>query len=306
MRRPSATRPRRRCVLTVRAAAAGRTVSARRATGRDRSRRRSAAADRLVRPASRRAPPARRSSCAPGMTSFDQRIALVTGASGGIGRRIAERPAGSGARVALHYGSRAQAAEELAAALPGAAAFGADMRDPHAPDRLIDAVESELGPIDVLVANHGLSRPARFEQVDAAAFDETLAVNLRAPFLLARRVLPGMSARGYGRVLFLSSVAGFTGGVVGPHYAASKAGLHGITHFLARRVAADGVTVNALAPALIADTGMLPGPAGELARRIPVGRLGRPEEVADLVAAVVRNGYLTNQVLSVDGGLHPR
>jgi 3-oxoacyl-[acyl-carrier protein] reductase len=238
--------------------------------------------------------------------SFDQRIALVTGASGGIGQRIAERLAVAGARVALHYGSRAQAAEQLAEALPGAAVFGADMLDPQAPDRLIDAVESELGPVDVLVANHGLSRPARFEQVDAAAFDETLAVNLRAPFLLARRVLPGMSARGYGRVLFMSSVAGFTGGVVGPHYAASKAGLHGITHFLARRVAADGVTVNALAPALIERTNMLPGDPGALATMVPVGRLGRPEEVADLALAVLRNPYLTNQVISLDGGMHPR
>jgi|SRR6478609_1102916 3-oxoacyl-[acyl-carrier protein] reductase len=240
------------------------------------------------------------------MTSFEKRIALVTGASGGIGRRIAERLAGAGARVALHYGSRATPAEELAAALPGAAAFAADMRDPEAPDRLVDAVETELGPIDVLVANHGLSHPARYEQVDAAAFDETLAVNLRSPFLLARRTLPGMAARGFGRLLFMGSVAGFTGGIVGPDYAASKAGLHGLTHFLARRVASEGVTVNAIAPALIERTSMLPGDPGALATMIPVGRLGRPEEVADLALAVLRNAYLTNQVISLDGGMHPR
>jgi 3-oxoacyl-[acyl-carrier protein] reductase len=240
------------------------------------------------------------------MTGFEQRIALVTGASGGIGRRIGERLAVAGARVALHYGSRATPADELAAALPGAAAFAADMADPQAPERLIDTVEAELGPIDVLVANHGVSHPARFEQVDAAAFDETLAVNLRSPFLLARRVLPGMAERGFGRVLFMSSVASFTGGIVGPHYAASKAGLNAITHFLARRVASDGVTVNALAPALIERTSMLPGDPGALATMVPVGRLGRPEEVADLAIAVLRNAYLTNQVISLDGGMHPR
>ncbi|MEV4804633.1 SDR family oxidoreductase [Nonomuraea sp. NPDC049421] len=113
-----------------------------------------------------------------------------------------------------------------------------------------------------------------------------------------------MAARGFGRVLFVSSVAGFTGGIVGPHYAASKAGLHGLVHFLAPRVAADGVTVNAVAPALIADTAMLP--AGAEPGRLPVGRFGRPEEVADLAMAVLRNGYLTDQVISVDGGAYPR
>ena len=158
----------------------------------------------------------------------------------------------------------------------------------------------------MLVANHGRSQVARFEEVGAADFDAMLAVDLRAPFLLARRTLPGMTERGFGRVLFMSSVAGLTGGIVSPHYAASKAGLHGLTHYLARRAAGDGVTVNALAPALIEDTGMLPGDPGALATMIPVGRLGKPEEVADLALAILRNGYMTNQVVSLDGGMHPR
>ena len=141
--------------------------------------------------------------------------------------------------------------------------------------------------------------------MSAEDFDEMLAVNLRAPFLLARRTAPGMRDRGWGRILFVSSIAGLTGGIVGPHYAASKAGLHGVTHHLAPRLAAHGVTVNAIAPALITQTGMLPGEPEELKQRIPVGRLGTPEEVADLALAVLRNGYLTNQVLGLDGGLHP-
>lgn len=115
-----------------------------------------------------------------------------------------------------------------------------------------------------------------------------------------------MAERGFGRVLFISSVAAFTGGVVGPHYAAAKAGLHGLTHSLAARFAHSGVTVNALAPALIADTGMLPGEPDELRQRVPVGRLGRPGEVADLAVAVLRNAYLTNQIISLDGGIYPR
>ena len=207
--------------------------------------------------------------------------------------------------MAVHYSANQDAAEAVANEI-GAQTFEADLRDPEAPDRLIDAVEAKLGPVEVLAANAGLSRPAPYEEVDAAAFDETIAVNLRAPFLLARRVLPGMRERRCGRILFTSSVAALTGGIIGPHYASSKAGLHGLTHFLASRTAADGVTVNTIAPALIEDTGMLPGDPCELARRVPVGRLGRPAEVADLMIAILRNGYLTNQVISLDGGIHPR
>jgi 3-oxoacyl-[acyl-carrier protein] reductase len=238
------------------------------------------------------------------------RTALVTGASGGIGAELSRRLADAGAAVALHYASNKAAATALAAEIGTAGGrartFGADLGDASAPERLVGEVERELGPVDVLAANAGLSRAGTWEDVDAEAFDETLAVNLRAPYLLARRVLPGMRERGYGRILFTSSVAAVTGGIVGPHYASSKAGLHGLTHFLASRVAADGVTVNAIAPALIEDTGMLPGDPGELTQVVPVGRLGKSAEVADLALAMLRNGYLTSKVVMLDGGIHPR
>jgi 3-oxoacyl-[acyl-carrier protein] reductase len=240
---------------------------------------------------------------------FTGRVALVTGGSGGIGAELSARLAAAGAAVAVHYLGNRDAAETVAAGIVEgggrAAAIRADLREPDAPERLIGAVEGGLGPVDVLAANAGLSRQGSYEDVDAAAFDETIAVNLRAPYLLARRVLPGMRERGYGRILFTSSVAALTGGIVGPHYASSKAGLHGLTHFLATRVARDGVTVNAIAPALIEETGMLPGDPGQLSERVPVGRLGTPREVSDLALAMLRNGYLTNQVVSVDGGIHP-
>jgi 3-oxoacyl-[acyl-carrier protein] reductase len=242
--------------------------------------------------------------------TFAGRVALVTGASGGIGTRLAERLAGEGAAVARHYAHRAEAVEELAQQLLAAGAktkaIGGDFEDPATPDRVVAEVEASLGPVDILCANHGFAAPAHYEDVDAEAFDRTMAVNLRAPFLLARRVLPGMIDRGWGRILFTSSVAGFTGGMVGPDYGASKAGLHAITHFLASRVAPDGVTVNAIAPALVEDTNMLPGDRGTLANRIPVGRLGRPEEVADLAVAILRNGYMTSKVVGLDGGLYAR
>ena len=242
-------------------------------------------------------------------TGFKGRVALVTGGSGGIGAALCARLAGEGAAVAVHYASQRAAAERVAGEIVErggrAAVFGADLRDATAPALLLAEVERELGAIDVLAANAGMARTRTIDEVDAAAFDESIAVNLRAPFLLARGVLPGMLERRFGRILFTSSVAGFIGGVISPDYAASKAGLHGITHFIAGRVARQGVTVNAIAPALIADTAMLPGDPAELAARIPVGRLGTPAEVADLALAILRNGYMTSQVVSVDGGIYP-
>jgi 3-oxoacyl-[acyl-carrier protein] reductase len=237
------------------------------------------------------------------------RIALVTGASGGIGSAICRRLADDVAGIAVVYGTNSKLAKALAAEIVSgggtAQVFGCDMADPVAPERLIDDVEAALGPVEILVANHGLARQARYEDMDAATFDHTLAVNLRAPFLLARRALPGMRERGFGRVLFISSVAAFRGGVIGPDYASSKAGLHGLAHFLAGRVAADGVTVNVLAPGFV-DTAMLPGDPRLLANATPVGRVGRPEEVADLAVAILRNGYVNSQVFSIDGGMYPR
>jgi 3-oxoacyl-[acyl-carrier protein] reductase len=238
------------------------------------------------------------------------RVVLVTGGSGGIGAALCRRLAAEDMAVAVHYRDRddiAQAiADDIIAQGGRACAIAADLLVPRASEMLIDAVEGELGPVDVLVANHGLAHRGSFDEIDAGAWDETLAINLRAPYLLARRVLPGMLARSWGRVLFVSSVAGFTGGIVGPHYAASKAGLHGLTHHLASRVAAAGVTVNAIAPALIEHTDMLPDDPGFLARAIPVGRMGRPGEVADMAVAMLRNEYLTSKVIALDGGMHPR
>jgi 3-oxoacyl-[acyl-carrier protein] reductase len=242
-------------------------------------------------------------------SGLNGRIALVTGASGGIGHAIGQALAAEGMTVALSYGAHADPAERLAediAASGGQAiAIAADLGRRESPAELVDEVQARLGPIDVLVAAAGLGRRQTLEEVSIDDFDEMLAVNLRAPFLLAQQTATGMQERGFGRILFFSSVAAFTGGIVGPHYAASKSGLHGLTHFLASRLARSGVTVNAIAPALITETRMLPGDPEELRDRVPVGRLGRPQEVADLSLAMLRNAYLTNQVVLLDGGVYP-
>lgn len=237
------------------------------------------------------------------------RTALVTGASGGIGAELSRRLAQAGVAVAVHHRDsepQARAAADAVRAAGGrAAVVQADLADAAACGALVDRVEDELGPVDILAANAAMGDAAPWQEVDADLFDRMYAVNLRAPFLLARGVLPGMVERGFGRVLFTSSVAGLTGGIVGPHYAATKSALHGLTHHLAARVARDGVTVNAIAPALVADTRMLPGAPEELAARVPVGRLGTPAEVADLALAILRNGYVTSKVIGIDGGLYP-
>jgi 3-oxoacyl-[acyl-carrier protein] reductase len=241
--------------------------------------------------------------------SFRGRVALVTGGSGGIGQAISLALAAEGALVAVHYSRGRAAAEKVVGQITEqggrAVALEADLSSPATPGELVTATEQALGPIELLISNAGLGQRRTLEELTTAEFDQTLAVNLRAPFLLAQRVLPAMRDHGFGRSLFMSSVAGFTGGIVGPHYGSSKAGLHGLIHFLAAQFAADGITVNGLAPALIADTAMLPGDPAELAKRVPLGRLGRPAEVADLALATLRNAYLTNQVISIDGGTYP-
>lgn len=238
------------------------------------------------------------------------RVALVTGGSGGIGRAVSHQLAAAGVEVAVGFCRNRDAAQQTVAEITEAggraAGVAADLGHLDGPGELISATEVALGPVDILVSNAGMGRIQPLDEITAMDFDEVLAVNLRAPFLLAQRALPSMAHRGFGRVLFMSSAAAFTGGIVGPHYAASKAGLHGLAHYLASRFASAGVTVNTLAPALITQTGMLPGDPEELRRQIPVGRLGSPGEVAGLALAILRNGYLTSQVISLDGGLYPR
>jgi 3-oxoacyl-[acyl-carrier protein] reductase len=240
--------------------------------------------------------------------AFAGRVALVTGATRGIGREIAMRHSHQGAAVAVGYGSDREAAERLAGELGNAVAVGGDLADAAVAGRLVDEAEAALGSVDVLVANAGVAPRIPFEEISLGAWDRVHAVNLRAPFLLAQRVAPGMRERGFGRILFVSSVAAYVGGFIGPHYASSKAGLHGLAYGFSKALAPHGVTVNVLVPALV-DTDMLPDdPAlrDEIRSWIPVGRFGRADEVAELGLAILANAYVTGQAISADGGVHPR
>jgi len=240
-------------------------------------------------------------------------VALITGASSGIGYATALRMAELGADIVIGYERKEQAAHALARHIRqmgrrAIVAYG-NLSEPGDVHTLVNKAESEFGPIDILVSNAGMGSQKRLEDITLEEWDLTIEVNLRAAFLLAQRITPGMRERHWGRVIFVSSVAAFTGGIVGPHYAASKAGLLGLMHSLAASLAPHGVTVNAVAPALVAETGMLPGGPGaeqELISRIPVGRLGKPEDVVEAIMLLVVNSYMTNHTLLVDGGMYPQ
>jgi 3-oxoacyl-[acyl-carrier protein] reductase len=241
-----------------------------------------------------------------GTAALDGRVALVTGGSGGIGRALAQRLAGAGCRVGVTFASGASRAADGVAAIEAAGgqaiAVPADLTDPSAGLRAIDAVEDRFGPVDVLASNAGVAvRVADIGEVDAALLERTLAVNLVAPFLQVQRLAPAMAERGFGRILVTSSLAAITGGVVGPHYAASKAALHGLVTWVAARYASRGVTANALAPALIAGTEMLPVAADRPPQ--PIGRFGTVDEAAGAAMAMLTNGYVTGKVWTLDGGL---
>jgi len=248
-------------------------------------------------------------------------VVLITGASGGIGAATAIRLAKPSPHfkvkaIAIHYNSNRELAEDVLAKVQEAnpdvrvQVFQADMAVSQKIQGLHDDVVREFGPINVLFANagttNGKSGPTgSLENVTLADFEATWRVNTLAPFQLTQLVVPSMVEKGFGRVIYCSSVAALTGGVVGPHYASSKSALHGMIHFLAMKYAKNGVTFNGIAPALIEDTTMLPQGSDELRARIPVGRLGKPEEVASIVQLMVENGYVSNKVWAVDGGWHP-
>jgi 3-oxoacyl-[acyl-carrier protein] reductase len=236
---------------------------------------------------------------------IDGRVALVVGASSGIGRGIAAALAAEGARVAI--ASRSRERIEAAAAEIGATGLVWDTGDLDGAPALVDAVERALGPVDILVCNTGGPPPGAdplgFDRRQWEAAHRSL---VQAPLALVAAVVPGMRERGWGRILFVSSLSAFNGGFVGPHYAAAKAGQIGLMHSLAGTLAPHGVTVNTIAPALIATDGVPASSRPELTQAIPVGRRGQPEEVADLALAIIRNAYLTAQTILIDGGIHPR
>jgi 3-oxoacyl-[acyl-carrier protein] reductase len=242
-----------------------------------------------------------------GLSEIVGRIALVTGGSRGIGRAIALALAGAGADVAVNFQRREKEAEEVCGIIKALGrrclAVKADVSRAEEVARLTATVERELGPIAILVNNAGIARPRGLGEVTEELWDETIRVNLKSCYLVTEAIWPGMRDRRWGRIINLSSTAAQVGGVVGPHYAASKAGILGLTHSYASRLIKDGVTVNAICPALVI-TDMVSESIRARPELIPVGRLGTVEEVAEAALMLAGNGYMTGQTIQVNGGLY--
>jgi 3-oxoacyl-(acyl-carrier-protein) reductase len=246
------------------------------------------------------------------MSDLTGNACIVTGGSRGIGRAIALELGRRGASVAVGYAHDADAAEavvhEIATSGSEAYAFGCDVQDPSAIESAVADVLQRFGKIDVLVNNAGITRDRSLAKMSPAEWDAVLQTNLSSVFHVTARVLPHMVSAGHGRIISISSVIGIHGNFGQANYAAAKAGIIGFTKSAAIELAKKGITVNAIAPGFI-ETEMIAAMPEEvrarILERIPMGRFGRPEEIAQAVAFLVTNGdYITGQVITIDGGLY--
>lgn len=237
--------------------------------------------------------------------NLGNRTALVTGASRGIGRAIALMLAEAGADVAVNYRARAEEARAVVETIRTmgrrAIAIGADVSDSAAVGAMVQAVANQLAPVDILVNNAGIALIRSVDELTEADFDTTLMVNLKSAFLCTQAVLPHMRAQRWGRIVNISSGAARGAGGIGVHYNASKAGMEGLTRGYAARLVGDGITVNAVAPSLI-ETDMMAARRDEYVKRIPLGRMGTAEEVAQAVLMVIGNPYMIGQTVQLNGG----
>ena len=235
------------------------------------------------------------------------RVALITGGNRGIGRAVGLALSEAGVDIAINYHNRESEAEQARSLVEKegrrCVTVRADVSVATDVSRMVNAVERELGAITILVNNAGIARPQIREEITEEDWNQVMDINLKSVFLVTQAVLPSMRSRKWGRIINMSSAASQLGGIIGPHYTASKAGILGLTHFYASLLTGEGITVNAIAPAMI-ETEMIAGNPQARPERIPIGRFGTPEEVAEVVVMLTRNGYITGQTINVNGGLY--
>jgi len=246
------------------------------------------------------------------LTPHTGRVAIVTGASRGIGRAVAMELALGGAKVVVNYRQNAAAAQEVVEHIRAgggeAIAVEGDVSQHGAAEALVEAAIKSFGRLDILVNNAGIARDALVMRMSEADWEAVLATNLKGAFLCTRAALRPMLRARWGRIINVASVVGIMGNAGQANYAAAKAGLIGLTRAVAREVGSRGITVNAVAPGFIETemTAALPdGLRQEVMKQIVLGRFGQPSDVAAVVSflASERASYITGQVLNVDGGM---
>ncbi|HRW04166.1 MAG TPA: 3-oxoacyl-[acyl-carrier-protein] reductase [Caldilineaceae bacterium] len=245
--------------------------------------------------------------------NYSGKVALVTGSSSGIGAAIAHELAAGGAKVAIHYRGNSAGAEQVAGEIReqhqiDCKIYQADISNTDAAATLVKAVQDELGSLDILVNNAGTTRDTLLMSMKEEDWDTVIDTNLKSVYAVTKAALRGMLRSRWGRVITISSVVGLSGQAGQSNYAASKAGLIGFSKSLAREVASRNITVNVVAPGFIptALTDVLSEEQrNSIIQNTPIGRMGTPEEIAWAVAflASERSGFITGQVLTVDGGL---
>ena len=240
------------------------------------------------------------------------RVALVTGGTGGIGSAICQRLADQGHRVASNFRNAEKARQwqqKMQAEGYDIALFEGDVADPESSRELIQTVEAQLGPVEILVNNAGITRDTTFHRMTAEQWHEVINTNLNSVFNVTRPVIEGMRKRGWGRVIQISSINGLKGQYGQANYAAAKAGMHGFTISLARENAGFGITINTISPGYVATDMVMAVPEevrAKIIADIPTGRLGTPGEIAYAVAFLVAEeaAWITGSNLDINGGHH--
>jgi len=239
-------------------------------------------------------------------TDLSGRKAIVTGASRGIGKGIAIALAQAGCDVAVNYLNKEAEANATVDAIRAlgrrSIALRGDVSNNTDVQRIVQAAEGEIGPTDILVNNAGRVMVEGIDQMSEASWEDIMRVNLTSMFLMTQAVLPGMRARKWGRIINLTSVAAQAGSMLAVHYSAAKGGVIAATKSYARLLAKEGVTVNAISPALIG-TEMVRSNPRISADMIPMGRFGEVDECADVAVMLAKNGYMTGQTIGVNGGM---
>ena len=246
------------------------------------------------------------------MSNLKGKVALVTGGTGGIGAAICLKLAKSGAKVATNYRNEEKAKAWQAEAKKAGhdiAIYQADVSDFDACQALADQIEKDLGPIDILVNNAGITKDGMFKKMSKEKWDMVMNINLDGLFNITKPLVEGMTDRGWGRIINISSINGQKGQLGQTNYAASKAGMHGFTMALAQEVARKGVTVNTISPGYIGTEMVMAVPEKvreQIIAQIPVGRRGKPEEIAALVTFLCSDdaSFITGANLAANGGQH--